>query len=51
LANGAGKSDAASRRVVELEQALAERDRVVGELTIANRVLKKVSGGWSSTMV
>jgi len=34
-----------AQRMAELEKQLAERDRVIGELTIANRVLKKVSDG------
>jgi len=29
-------------RMATLERALAERDRVIGELTIANRILRKV---------
>ena len=45
LANGKGGHDAPSRRIQELQQALAERDRVVGELTIANRILKKTADG------
>ena len=32
------------RRVAELERALAEREKVIGELTMANRFLKKRSG-------
>jgi transposase len=34
-------------RVAELEQQLGERDRVIGELTVANRILKKLSGASS----
>lgn len=45
LANGKGLSDAGSRRIQELERELGERDRVVGELTIANRILKKTADG------
>jgi len=45
LANGRGGGDVQSRRVQELERALAERDRVIGELTIANRILKKTADG------
>jgi transposase len=41
LANGSGGQTAADRRVRELEAQVAERDRVIGELTIANRILKK----------
>ena len=32
-----------AKEVKQLKSALAERDQVIGELTIANRVLKKVS--------
>jgi transposase len=32
-----------ARRIERLERALAERDRIIGERTVANRVLKKVS--------
>lgn len=45
LANGKAVSAGSSRRVQELEREVTERDRVIGELTIANRVLKKVSSG------
>lgn len=45
LANGKAAPADVSRRVQELEREMIERDRVIGELTIANRVLKKVSGG------
>jgi transposase-like protein len=31
------------RQIERLERALVERDRIIGELTVANRVLKKVS--------
>ena len=33
-----------THRVNQLEKELGERDRVIGELTVANRILKKVSG-------
>ena len=42
LANGKGKSDPQVRQIEKLERELGERDRVIGELTIANRILKKV---------
>ena len=45
LANGKKGNDAQTRRVQELERALAERDQGVGELTLANRILKKTSQG------
>ena len=43
LANGKGKADPRDRRIAELKKQLFERDRVIGELTIANRVLKKTA--------
>ena len=46
LANGGGKksSDPLHRRITELEQQIEKRDQVIGEYTIANRILKKLSG-------
>ena len=39
---GSGKNGSAlRRRIEELERALSQRDQVIGEITIANRVLKK----------
>ena len=38
-------SDAQARRVAELEQQIEKRDQVIGELTIANRILKKYTDG------
>jgi len=49
LANGNGKGGAQTRRIEELEKDLAERDRVIGELTIVNRILKKTAERRSST--
>lgn len=46
LQSKAGKGGAPERRrVEELERQLAERDQVIGEITIANRILKKLTGG------
>ncbi len=45
LANGKGKADARDRRIAELKKELGERDKVIGELTIANRILKKTADG------
>lgn len=45
LTHGKGKGDPQARRIHELEKDLVERDRVIGELTIANRILKKVRDG------
>lgn len=44
LASGPGQRDPRQRALQELEQQLAERDQVIGELTIANRIFKKVTG-------
>ncbi len=47
LANGSGKrkgADPLQRRIAELEQQIEKRDQVIGEYTIANRILKKLSG-------
>lgn len=41
-----GKNQRAeAQRQARLESELAERDRVIGELTIANRILKKTDTG------
>ncbi len=46
LSGGEGREgDRDRRRIGELEKELAGRDQVIGELTIANRVLKKTAGG------
>ncbi len=41
LASGKLRQSSEARRVERLEAEIAERDRVIGELTIANRILKK----------
>jgi transposase-like protein len=41
---GHGKNDGRDRENRELREQLAERDQVIGELTVANRLLKKLSG-------
>jgi transposase-like protein len=43
LANGTGKADPRQRHLAELKKQLGERDKVIGELTIANRLLKKTA--------
>lgn len=46
LANGSGKqkgADPRDRRIAELERQIEKRDQVIGEYTIANRILKKLS--------
>ncbi len=45
LGHGKGGSDPQSRQFQELRRDVAERDRVIGELTIANRILKKTESG------
>ena len=45
LASGRNGASAESRRIKELERAVQERDQVVGELTIVNRILEEVSDG------
>jgi transposase len=44
LANGKNGSDGRERELRELKAKLEERDLVIGELTVANRILKKLSG-------
>lgn len=43
LANGKGKADPRERQIAELKKQLGRRDRLIGELTIANRILKKTA--------
>ncbi len=45
--NGRGAGNEPSKEVARLARELGERDQVIGELTIANRILKKLSGGLS----
>ena len=47
LAYGRGKAGAGADevRIKQLEGDLAKRDQVIGELTIANRILKKTADG------
>ena len=46
LAQDSGKkgADLRDRRIAELEHQIEKRDQVIGEYTIANRILKKLSG-------
>ena len=45
LASGSGGAGDPNRReVAELQKQLEQRDQVIGEITIANRILKKLSG-------
>lgn len=45
LANGRGKKnvDPLRQQIRELERQIEQRDQVIGEYTIANRILKKLS--------
>jgi transposase-like protein len=45
--NGRGGKSEQAKKITRLEEQLAERDQVIGEITIANRILKKISGGLS----
>jgi len=45
LAGGGNGETSDSRRIKELERAVEQRDQVVGELTLVNRILKKASDG------
>lgn len=42
---GKGKVESGEARIKELERDLAKRDQVIGELTIASRILKKSADG------
>ena len=45
LVGGKGGADPRDRQLDELKREVARRDQVIGELTIANRLLKKSSDG------
>ena len=45
LANGKGGADSRDREIRELHKEVERRDQVIGELTIANRILKKTADG------
>ena len=44
-ANGKGGADPRDREIRELHKEVERRDQVIGELTIANRILKKTADG------
>jgi transposase-like protein len=44
---GRGVGTRQERQLERLKAELAERDQVIGEVTVANRILKKLSGGLS----
>lgn len=43
LSAGKGQHDPRDQQIAQLKQELAQRDQVIGELTIANRILKKTA--------
>ena len=43
LASGKQGSSREEKRIAQLEKRIEQRDRVIGEITIANRILKKIS--------
>lgn len=43
--NNRGKNGGANREMQEMHRGIAERDRVIGEMTIVNRILKKTADG------
>ncbi len=45
LANGKGGADPRDREIRELKKEVQGRDQVIGELTIANRILKQTADG------
>jgi transposase-like protein len=45
LAGNKGGMDPRDRQVEELKREVSRRDQVIGELTIANRILKKTADG------
>jgi transposase-like protein len=45
--NGRGAASEQDKTIERLKAELAERDQVIGEITIANRILKKLSGDLS----
>jgi transposase-like protein len=45
MASGKGGADPRDREIRELKKEMERRDQVIGELTIANRILKKTADG------
>ena len=45
LASRGGQGDGRGRQIEDLQKQLGQRDQVIGELTIANRILKKTRDG------
>jgi transposase-like protein len=44
LKNGSGSPDQRERELQQLRKQLEEREQIIGELTVANKFLKKTSG-------
>lgn len=44
LKDGSGGADSQQREVQQLRKQLEEREQIIGELTVANKFLKKLSG-------
>lgn len=42
--NGRGSKNHQAKEMDQLKREIVERDQVIGEITIANRLLKKLSG-------
>ena len=42
---GSSSAKAEQERIKDLKRQIAERDQVIGEITIANRILKKLQDG------
>lgn len=47
LSGRGGEQSEQAKTIERLKAELAERDQVIGEITIANRILKKLSGDLS----
>jgi transposase-like protein len=45
LSAAKGQHDPRDRQIAELTDQLTQRDQIIGELTIANRILKKTTDG------
>ncbi len=41
---GKSASEQSQREITQLKREIAKRDQIIGEVTVANRILKKLSG-------
>ena len=41
---GKGDNSSSSQELKQLKREIAKRDQIIGEVTVANRILKKLSG-------